>query len=90
MKSLLRYILIAELKKLHFSKYDNRTTQKPGFKFAEWEQRVPVRIVLDKDLENGTFEVARRYFDKRSLKMELRLISAIYLRKFRQICLIKH
>jgi prolyl-tRNA synthetase len=30
-------ILIAELKKLHVSvKYD-RTTQKPGFKFAEWE-----------------------------------------------------
>jgi prolyl-tRNA synthetase len=56
-------ILIAELKKLHVSvKYDNRTTQKPGFKFAEWELKgVPVRIAVGpKDLENGTFEVARR------------------------------
>jgi prolyl-tRNA synthetase len=53
-------ILIAELKKLHVSvKYDNRTTQKPGFKFAEWELKgVPVRIAVGpKDLENGTFEV---------------------------------
>jgi prolyl-tRNA synthetase len=56
-------ILIAELKKLHVSvKYDNKTTQKPGFKFAEWELKgVPVRIAVGpKDLENGTFEVARR------------------------------
>jgi prolyl-tRNA synthetase len=51
-------ILIAELKKLHVSvKYDNRTTQKPGFKFAEWELKVPVRIVVGpKDLENGTLK----------------------------------
>jgi prolyl-tRNA synthetase len=51
------------LKKLHISvKFDNRTTQKPGFKFAEWELKgVPVRIAVGpKDLENGTFEVARR------------------------------
>jgi prolyl-tRNA synthetase len=56
-------VLIAELKKLNVSvKYDNRTTQKPGFKFAEWELKgVPVRIAVGpKDLENGTFEVARR------------------------------
>jgi prolyl-tRNA synthetase len=56
-------ILIAELKKLHVSvKYDDRTTQKPGFKFAEWELKgVPIRIAVGpKDLENGTFEVARR------------------------------
>ena len=55
--------LITELKKLHISvKFDNRTTQKPGFKFAEWELKgVPVRIAVGpKDLENGTFEVARR------------------------------
>ena len=51
------------LKKLNISvKYDDRTTQKPGFKFAEWELKgVPVRIAVGpKDLENGTFEVARR------------------------------
>jgi prolyl-tRNA synthetase len=56
-------ILITALKKLNVSvKYDNRTTQKPGFKFAEWELKgVPVRIAVGpKDLENGTFEVARR------------------------------
>ena len=55
--------LTAKLKKLNIAvKYDNRTTQKPGFKFAEWELKgVPVRIAVGpKDLENGTFEVARR------------------------------
>jgi prolyl-tRNA synthetase len=55
--------LSLELKKLNIScKYDNRTTQKPGFKFAEWELKgVPIRIAIGpKDLENGTFEVARR------------------------------
>ena len=55
--------LILEFKTLNVSvKFDNRTTQKPGFKFAEWELKgVPVRIAVGpKDLENGTFEVARR------------------------------
>ena len=53
----------AALRKLNISvKYDDRTTQKPGFKFVEWELKgVPVRIAVGpKDLENGTFEVARR------------------------------
>ena len=52
-----------QFKKINISvKYDNRTTQKPGFKFAEWELKgVPVRVAVGpKDLENGTFEVARR------------------------------
>ncbi len=56
-------VLIASLRKLNVSvKFDDRTTQKPGFKFAEWELKgVPVRIAVGpKDLENGTFEVARR------------------------------
>jgi len=55
--------LIAEFKKKGISvKYDDRDTQKPGFKFSEWELKgVPVRIAIGpKDLENGTFEVARR------------------------------
>lgn len=55
--------LIAEFKKKGISvKYDDRDTHKPGFKFAEWELKgVPVRIAIGpKDLENGTFEVARR------------------------------
>ncbi len=43
-------------------KYDNRDTQKPGFKFAEWELKgVPVRLAIGpRDLEQGTVEVARR------------------------------
>ena len=55
--------LMAELRKLGVSvKFDNRDTQKPGFKFAEWELKgVPVRIAVGpNDLENGTYEVARR------------------------------
>ena len=55
--------LVAQFKKLNISvKFDNRKTQKPGFKFAEWELKgVPVRIAIGpKDLENGTFEIARR------------------------------
>jgi prolyl-tRNA synthetase len=56
-------ILTADLRKLNVTvKFDDRTTQKPGFKFAEWELKgVPIRIAVGpKDLENGTFEVARR------------------------------
>ncbi|MFA9191713.1 proline--tRNA ligase [Flavobacterium sp. FZUC8N2.13] len=55
--------LIVDLRKLGITvKFDDRTTQKPGFKFAEWELKgVPVRIAVGpKDLENGTYEVARR------------------------------
>lgn len=55
--------LMADLRKLGVSvKFDNRDTQKPGFKFAEWELKgVPVRIAVGpNDLENGTYEVARR------------------------------
>src|SRR5690606_30516472 len=55
--------LMAEFKKKGISvKFDDRDAQKPGFKFAEWELKgVPVRIAIGpKDLENGTFEVARR------------------------------
>ena len=55
--------LSADLRKIGVSvKFDDRTTQKPGFKFAEWELKgVPVRIAVGpKDLENNTFEVARR------------------------------
>ena len=42
-------------------KYDNRDTQRPGFKFAEYELKgVPVRLALGgRDLENNTIEVAR-------------------------------
>ncbi|RAU84143.1 proline--tRNA ligase [Pontibacter arcticus] len=43
-------------------KFDDRDSERPGFKFAEWELKgVPVRIAIGgRDLENGTAEVARR------------------------------
>ncbi|MBW3520253.1 proline--tRNA ligase [Flavobacterium sp. NKUCC04_CG] len=56
-------VLTDQFKKLNISfKYDDRTTFKPGWKFNEYELKgVPVRIAVGpKDLENGTFEIARR------------------------------
>jgi prolyl-tRNA synthetase len=43
-------------------KYDDRDSFKPGWKFAEYEQKgVPVRIAIGpRDLENSVVEVARR------------------------------
>lgn len=55
--------LVKELRKLGISvKYDDRDSQRPGFKFAEYELKgVPVRLAIGpKDFENGTYEVARR------------------------------
>ena len=55
--------LADELKKLKIAvKFDNRDSQKPGFKFNEYELKgVPIRVAIGpKDIENGTFEVARR------------------------------
>ncbi len=55
--------LIQKLKTRHISvKYDDRDTQRPGFKFAEYEMKgVPVRVALGaRDLENRTAEIARR------------------------------
>ncbi|MFP4663115.1 MAG: proline--tRNA ligase [Bacteroidales bacterium] len=42
--------------------FDDRDTQRPGFKFAEYEMKgYPVRIAVGpRDLESDTFEVARR------------------------------
>ena len=43
-------------------KYDNRDSQRPGWKFAEYELKgIPVRIAIgERDLANGTIEIARR------------------------------
>jgi len=43
-------------------KYDNRDSQRPGWKFAEYELKgVPIRLAIGpRDLENGSVEVARR------------------------------
>ena len=56
-------ILTDQFKKLNISfKFDDRTTFKPGWKFNEYELKgVPLRIAIGpKDLEQGTFEIARR------------------------------
>lgn len=55
--------LSAALKQLDIHvKYDDRDTQRPGFKFAEWELKgVPLRVALgSRDMQNGTVELARR------------------------------
>lgn len=66
--------IAAQLRKLGYTvKYDNRDTQKPGFKFAEYELKgVPVRIAIGpRDLENGTVEIARRDTkEKQVIKMD--------------------
>jgi len=55
--------LVKELQNKGISvKYDKRDTHKPGFKFNEYELKgVPVRIAIgQRDMENGTYELARR------------------------------
>ncbi len=55
--------LLPQLKGMGISvKYDDRDSQRPGFKFAEYELKgVPVRLAIGgRDMENGTVELARR------------------------------
>lgn len=55
--------LVKELREKGITvKYDDRDTHKPGFKFNEYELKgVPVRIAIgQRDLQNDTYEVARR------------------------------
>ena len=55
--------LVKELKSQGISvKFDQRDTHKPGFKFNEYELKgVPVRLAIgQRDLDNNTYEVARR------------------------------
>ncbi|MCS7004974.1 MAG: proline--tRNA ligase [Cytophagales bacterium] len=55
--------IIPELRQAGLTvKYDNRDTERPGFKFAEWELKgVPVRLAIgERDLQNQTVEIARR------------------------------
>jgi len=61
--SKLAKLMISDLRARHISvKYDDRTTLRPGAKFAQHElQGMPLRIAIGpKDLENGTVELARR------------------------------
>lgn len=66
--------LCAELKNMGISvKFDDRDSQRPGFKFAEYELKgVPVRIAIGaRDLENATVEIARRDTkEKQTVKQE--------------------
>ena len=55
--------LMVKLKALGIRvKFDDRDSQRPGFKFAEYELKgVPVRLAIGgRDMENGTVELARR------------------------------
>jgi prolyl-tRNA synthetase len=54
-------------------KFDDRDTQRPGWKFADYELKgIPVRIAMgERDLANGTIEVARRdLLTKEVIKIE--------------------
>jgi prolyl-tRNA synthetase len=56
-------LLMTKLKLNNISvKFDNRDSQRPGWKFAEYELKgIPVRIAIgERDLESGTIEIARR------------------------------
>ena len=56
-------VIVKELRQKGISvKFDTRDTYRPGAKFAEYELKgVPVRIAIgNRDLENGTLEIARR------------------------------
>ncbi|MCF8715930.1 proline--tRNA ligase [Joostella atrarenae] len=55
--------LVKELRSKGISvKFDNRDTYKPGWKFNEYELKgVPLRLAIGmRDMENNTFELARR------------------------------
>ncbi|SEM13250.1 prolyl-tRNA synthetase [bacterium A37T11] len=72
--------LIAELKQKGISyKYDDRDTQRPGFKFAEWELKgVPVRIAVgSRDMEQGTVELARRDTQNKETVSQVGLVDRI-------------
>ena len=60
-------------------KYDNRDTQRPGFKFAEYELKgVPVRLAIGgRDLENQTVELARRDTKEKETLSQIDLASKI-------------
>jgi prolyl-tRNA synthetase len=54
-------------------KYDDSDTQKPGWKFAQYELKgIPVRLALGpRDLENNTVEIARRdTYEKKIVPVE--------------------
>ena len=66
--------LVKELRAKGISvKYDDRDTYKPGFKFAEYELKgIPVRLAIgQRDMENNTYEIARRdTFEKETISAD--------------------
>ena len=60
-------------------KFDNRDTQKPGWKFHQYELKgVPVRIAVGpKDIANGTFEVARRDTLKKEVMLKNEVVDKV-------------
>lgn len=60
-------------------KFDNRDTQKPGWKFAEYELKgVPVRIAIGpKDVANNTVEIARRDTLEKNIYADEKLIETV-------------
>lgn len=66
--------IVKDLRKKGISvKFDDRDTFRPGAKFAEYELKgVPVRIAIgNRDLENGTLEIARRdTFEKKTVSQD--------------------
>ncbi|MCD8410220.1 proline--tRNA ligase [Tenacibaculum finnmarkense] len=67
-------VIVKELRKKGVSvKFDTRDTYRPGAKFAEYELKgVPVRVAMgNRDLQNGTVEVARRdTFEKQTVAID--------------------
>lgn len=67
-------ILVNQLKSRGIRvKYDDRDSQRPGWKFAEYEMKgVPVRLAIGpRDLENGSVEIARRdTLEKKVVQMD--------------------
>ncbi len=67
-------VIVKKLRKEGVSvKFDDRTTYKPGWKFAQYELKgVPLRIAIGpRDLEQGTLEIARRdTLEKKSISQD--------------------
>jgi len=60
-------------------KFDDRDSQRPGFKFAEYELKgVPVRLALGpRDIEQGTIEVVRRDTLEKSVVQQVGIVEYI-------------
>ncbi len=72
--------LISELREKGITvQFDKRDSQRPGFKFAEYELKgYPIRVAVGpRDLESGQYEVARRDTLEKSFVAEAELVDYI-------------